>query len=89
MTEHHYDVGNWTMLETKENYMENFHHIMKKIKQHDVEQINYTTKFQSSFNGDTYSYYKRLKQAQSSNYNAYLQLEDVDILSISPELFLK
>lgn len=89
MTEHHYDVGNWTMLESKENYMDNFHHIMKKIKQHDVEQINYTTKFQSSFNGDSYSYYKRLKQAQSSNYNAYLQLEDVDILSISPELFFK
>src|SRR5699024_4271131 len=55
----------------------------------DVEQINYTTKFQSSFQGDSYPYYQRLKNAQNSNYNAYLQLEEVDILSISPELFFK
>ena len=88
-TDNHYHVGKWSMLESKENYMENFDHIMKKIKQNNVDQINYTTKFESSFHGDSYPYYMRLKNAQRSNYSAYLQLEEVDILSISPELFFK
>lgn len=88
-TNKHYHIGNWTMLESKDHYMTNFKKIMESIKQHDIEQLNYTTKFQADFQGDSFTYYERLKNAQQSNYSAYLQLEDVDILSISPELFFK
>src|SRR5699024_6891702 len=33
------------------------------------------------------SFYKKLEKAQSSNYTAYLDIEDFAILSASPELF--
>lgn len=84
-----YQIGTWSMLESKEQYITTFNKIMKEIKQGAINQINYTTVFHANFVGNSYSYYNRLKNAQKANYNAYIQLENVDILSISPELFFK
>src|SRR5699024_4448125 len=63
--------------------------IMEAIRRGEIKQVNYTVPFDTTFNGNSYLYYKRLKKAQKASYNAYLQLGDLDIISASPELFFQ
>ena len=82
-----YSIGQWDMLQSKEQYDKQFAQIMKAIQQGQVKQVNYTVPFESNFSGNTYHYYERLKKAQQAAYNAYLQLGNFEIISASPELF--
>lgn len=70
-----------------------YQHNITKIKQY-IEsgityQTNYTVQFHSEFNGDPYAFYQFLQQHNEADYCAYIQLDDLHILSISPELFFK
>lgn len=82
-----YHIGPWKMKQSKTAYEETFTKIMAEIKRGNMDQVNYTVPFEASFTGNTYLYYKRLQKAQHGDYNAYLQLGNVDILSASPEMF--
>lgn len=84
-----YSTSDWKPLITKENFIKDIHIIQDYIRHHKTQQVNYTTRFQSSFDGDAYHYYTYLKKNQFASYSAYLELEDLRILSLSPELFLK
>lgn len=86
-TDKSFTIGQWTMHESKETYIENVHRILQHINNGETEQVNYTVPFTAEFNGRTYPYYKQLKKAQEANFNAYLQFEQFDILSVSPEKF--
>lgn len=88
-TEQPYHVGKWKVMQTKQEYEQAFAHIMKKIQDGDIDQVNYTVPFKAHFSGNTYRYYERLKTAQNARYSAYLQLGNMDILSASPELFFQ
>lgn len=83
----YYTVGKWSMKERKEAYLQNVDDILEKLNNDETEQVNYTIPFNAPFNGDSYDYYKQLKRAQKANFNAYLQFDDFDILSVSPEKF--
>lgn len=80
-------VGQWTMSETKQTYIENVKSILQRINNKETDQVNYTVPFTATFNGPTFPYYEQLKVAQDANFNAYLQFESFDILSVSPEKF--
>ena len=67
---------------------------IEKIKNYlqngDVYQINYTThKSFASHNIDTYDLYKKLRYEIKPKEGFYMHSDDFDILSFSPELFLK
>lgn len=85
-----YSVGKWQPKITKSAYEDAFSNIMEAIKQKETSQINYTIPFEASFSGDSYRFYKHLRNAQQSNYCAYLNMGGPHtILSASPELFFQ
>lgn len=82
-----YRIGTWKMKESKESYMANIHTILRLIDEGKTRQVNYTTSLETSFSGDSFAYYERLKRAQKAKYNALLQFDKFDIVSVSPEKF--
>jgi para-aminobenzoate synthetase / 4-amino-4-deoxychorismate lyase len=66
---------------------------IQKIKEHirrgDVYQITYCIKNHFSCRGSAYALYRSLLRAQPVPYPAYIHTSDFDILSLSPELFLR
>ena len=57
------------------------------IERGDTYQINYTLRTHAQLIGDGFAYYEQLRRAQRADYCAYLDWGDVQVLSISPELF--
>ncbi|GAA0308050.1 para-aminobenzoate synthetase/4-amino-4-deoxychorismate lyase [Gracilibacillus halotolerans] len=84
-----YTTSEWKPLIKKESFIQNIETIQEYIKNKKTEQVNYTTRFEASFEGDAYTFYNQLKKNQSASYSAYLQLGELQILSLSPELFFK
>lgn len=84
-----YQIDNWKINLSKQEYEQKFIEIMAAIKAEQFNQINYTVQFEAAFTGDTFRYYQELKQAQQSDFSAYLNIGDFQILSASPELFFK
>src|SRR5690625_1895892 len=84
-----FSIEKWKPTETKEEYTENFHSIMEEIDRNLTDQVNYTTRFQSHFIGCAYTYYHQLKKAQQAKYSAFLDVGNIEIKSLSPELFFE
>jgi len=82
-----FHTDKWQIGSSKDNYKKTFDKIMQELKRDTFKQINYTVPFYTTFTGDTFAYYKQLKNAQQSHYNAFLKIKNKHILSISPELF--
>ncbi|KPH72423.1 aminodeoxychorismate synthase component I [Oceanobacillus caeni] len=82
-----YQVGAWNISTTKDEYSKSIKTIKKAIKNGVTYQTNYTTRLYSKFQGDDVAFFEKLKRAQTSNYSAYLNIGDYQILSASPELF--
>ena len=85
-------TGSYTMSEWKPSvnmneYESAINHIKNSIENGDTYQTNYTIRLHSKFNGDDIAFFEDLKKAQTSNYCAYINTGDYQILSASPELF--
>lgn len=79
----------WHSDTSKEAYEDAIKQVHHAIKHGDTYQINYTLRIGTSFKAETLGFYQHLKQAQQSSFCAYLDLDDFQILSASPELFFK
>ena len=66
--------------------IETIHH---HIRQGDTYQVNYTVQLSQELEVDPLAIYNRLVVEQKAHYNAFIQHDDVSILSISPELFFE
>ena len=56
----------------------------------DTYQVNYSFPLTSSFSGDAFAWYRRLRSAQGgARYSAYVDLGRYKVLSLSPELFFE
>ena len=66
--------------------IETIHH---HIRQGDTYQVNYTVQLSQELKADPLAIYNRLVVEQRAHYNAFIQHDDVAILSISPELFFE
>lgn len=84
-----FHIDDWQMKKSKQQYEKDFQKVMDAIQANKTNQINYTVPFEAHFSGNPFLYYEQLKQAQSSNFCAYIQLEQFSILSASPELFFQ
>lgn len=82
-----YSLSEWEPSITIDDYQKDISSIKKFIEEGNTYQTNYTIRLHSKFNGDDISLFERLKNAQSSNYCAYLNIGEYRILSASPELF--
>jgi len=74
---------------SKEQYFEAFHKIQEYIKSGDCYQINLTQEFKTSFTGSLLNKAEDLWNLTNAPYAGYLKLDQFELLSCSPELFIE
>lgn len=79
----------WQELTSAEEYKAAIEHIHHHIRQGNTYQVNFTVQLQQNITADPFAIYNRLVVEQNAHYNAFIQHDDVSIISISPELFFK
>ena len=72
-----------------DDYLEKVDTIKRYIHQGDVYQVNLTQRFSDDFTGDPLRLYRNLKAVNPSPFAAYLDCEAFQIISASPERFLR
>ena len=81
--------ANWKEEVEAPAYQEAIKSIHHHIRQGDTYQVNYTVQLSQELKEDPLAIYNRLVVEQKAHYNAFIQHDDVAILSISPELFFE
>ena len=84
-----YRLANLRLNLSQEQYSLNIGAIRDYIAKGDVYQITYCLKLLFEFYGEPLSLYYQLLKEQPVPYPAYIQTPEFQILSLSPELFLK
>ena len=84
-----YRLENLRLNITQEQYSSNINTIRDYIAQGDVYQITYCLKLLFEFSGEPLSLYDQLLKEQPVPYPAYIQTDQFQVLSLSPELFIK
>jgi para-aminobenzoate synthetase component 1 len=76
---------------SREEYLEKAAEIIERIHAGDLYQANLTRKFTGEFSSqpDAFALFRKLCAVSPAPYSAFLQLGDVQLLSSSPELFLR
>ncbi|HET9096744.1 MAG TPA: chorismate-binding protein [Candidatus Baltobacteraceae bacterium] len=73
----------------RREYETNVHRLLSRIRDGEVYQVNYTVPFDAGFSGDPFDLYRFLARRARARYAAFLEHEDVSLVSLSPELFLR
>ena len=73
----------------KAAYTEAFNQIKLYLKEGDCYQVNLTQRFVAECEGDPWTAYQLLRKLNAAPFSCYLNLPGVQILSSSPERFLK
>lgn len=79
----------WRRTDSDKRLSNNIHAIQDEIRLGNTYQVNYTTKLESEPIRHGYAYYQALTEDANGDYQAYIELEDETIISISPELFFQ
>ncbi|MFV5938323.1 chorismate-binding protein [Mammaliicoccus sciuri] len=79
----------WRRTDSDERLANNIHAIQDEIRLGNTYQVNYTTQLESEPIRHGYDYYQSLTDDANGDYQAYIELEDETIISISPELFFQ
>jgi len=74
---------------TKNEYLTAFHNIQEYIKAGDCYQINLTQEFNTNFTGSLLNKAEELWNLTNAPYSGYLKLNEFELLSCSPELFIE
>jgi len=74
---------------SKEQYFEAFNKIQEYIKAGDCYQINLTQEFKADFKGSLLNKAEDLWDLTNAPYAGYLKLDQFELLSCSPELFIE
>ncbi|MDG1857649.1 MAG: aminodeoxychorismate synthase component I [Emcibacteraceae bacterium] len=84
-----FNLTNLSLSESREQYAEKFDKIQNYLIEGDIYQVNYTLKAKFDFAGSVKAFYASLRKAQQVEYAAFIESDDLTILSLSPELFVK
>ena len=82
-------ISGLTLSWTREDYDRAFARVKDYIAAGDVYQINLTLKYGFSFQGDPVALYSALRGKQRVAHGALVRTGDLDVLSLSPELFFR
>ncbi len=74
---------------TPQRYRSAFDRIQRYIREGDCYQVNLTQRFAAHCRGNPWTAYQALRQINPAPFSAYLNLPQVQVLSSSPERFLK
>lgn len=80
--------GHYHSLISKEDYMHAFNHIQSALQEGRSYQVNFTQPFHTSYSGDPWLFYQKIREKNPTPYAAFLRMEQADILSFSPERLL-
>jgi len=75
--------------ETMKSYVRSVNKIKEYLEAGDVYQVNLSQRFRSSFGGNAWRLYQALRKENPSPFGAYLGFPEVQVLSASPEEFLR
>lgn len=73
----------------RKTYGEKLMQVDNYIHAGDCYQVNFAQRFSANYQGDPWSAYKALRAAAPTPYSAYIDCDDSQILSLSPEQFLE
>lgn len=73
----------------KQQFMQNVETVKDYIEQGEVLQVVLSQRMKAEFNGDSFSLYRKLRNANPSPYMFYIEFEDYVLLGSSPESLLK
>ncbi len=82
-------VSEFAPLDSRESFLANVCRIKDWIAAGDIYQVNLSQTFAARATGDLFSLYESLREASPAPMAAYLNLDGTEILSSSPETFLK
>ena len=74
---------------TQTTYTQAFDRIKRYLKEGDRYQVNLTQRFEADCAGEPWTAYQKLREQNAAPFSCYLNLPEVQILSSSPERFLK
>lgn len=77
----------WT--ESRESYRAKIRTIRDHLERGDTYQVNFTFQCRFAFEGSALGLYRRLRDRQKVAFGAYVRLADREVLSLSPELFVR
>jgi len=73
----------------RDEYRRQFARIQSWIRDGDCYQINYTQRFDAHVAGDGWQAYREMRVLNPVPFGAFLRFDDLEVLSFSPERFLK
>ncbi len=88
-TEDQFQVGDIESNFSREVYLERVGKMREYIREGEIYQANLSQRFRASFQGSGAALYRRLREVNPAPYAAYLNFGDEEILSSSPERFLR
>ena len=83
----HAAVSGWLPDTDRATYDANIVAIREAIARGDTYQVNYTLRLNTSVSGEPRAWYEALAAQSHGRFNAYINIGDKQILSLSPELF--
>lgn len=84
-----YEIRNIDLSLSRKEYKKAFDEIQAYLGSGDIYQVNFTQKAFFDILGSSKALYASLRNAQQVEYAAYIESDDVTVLSLSPELFIR
>ncbi|KXU06233.1 aminodeoxychorismate synthase component I [Streptococcus oralis] len=79
----------WQEETSAENYEEAIAQIHHHLRQGDTYQVNYTVQLKQDLSATPFAIYNRMVVEQEAGYNAYVEHDEMVVISMSPELFFE
>lgn len=74
---------------SRQEYIDRVKQVKWHVREGDIYQVNFTTRFDVSSDADPFEVYTRLRELNPSPYSAYMNFGDYQVLSSSPERMLQ
>ena len=81
--------SNWQEVTPAEDYEKAIAQIHHHLRQGDTYQVNYTVQLKQDLSANPFAIYNRMVVEQEAGYNAYVEHDDMAVISMSPELFFE
>ena len=81
--------SNWQEVTSAEDYEKAITQIHHHLRQGDSYQVNYTVQLKQNLSANSFAIYNRMVVEQEAGYNAYVEHDDMAVISMSPELFFE
>ena len=81
--------SNWQEVTSAEDYEKAIAQVHHHLRQGDTYQVNYTVQLKQKLSANPFAIYNRMVVEQEAGYNAYVEHDEMAVISMSPELFFE